>query len=270
MLPVTLPTHTLNCPNCGAPAHVTPGQPPATCTFCNQSFPVPGVAPPVQQPAVIRQIIVMPPEPVARQMAQAVAVSRGFNFLFALIPVVVIAMGTGISFLTMRRAESTLLGATGGLSITDPFAKDWPAGEPLVCNGNDHVEVTGFTGTFTSGPAISAGGNCHVKCKGCRLKAPSGVEADGNAEIVLIDSSVEGSPVGITANGNADVKLLGTSTLVGKVVKTANGQVTAPPSIGTGMSGEDAGITHHAPPQHAQPAAQPTTTAKPATKPAGH
>jgi hypothetical protein len=102
-----------------------------------------------------------------------------------------------------------------------------------VCNGNQSIDATGVTATYTSGAAISASGNCRAKCTRCTLKAPIGVAAGGNAQITLVDSCLEGAPNGIVAGGNANVRLLGSSTLGGAVVKSGNAEVIAPPGAPT-------------------------------------
>jgi hypothetical protein len=138
---------------------------------------------------------------------------------------------------------------------------DWAGSAPLVCGGNDQIDAKGVKATFTSGTAINAGGNCKVTCKDCVIKAPMGVQANGNAQIVLIGGSVEGQTA-VTASGNGKVDVQGNAKVTGAVSQTGNGVITgvaAPASASAAASAPHP--TASAPASHA-----PAGPAKPAKK----
>jgi len=208
-----------NCPNCGAPAHVYPGQTVATCTYCKQSFPLAGTAPTPPPQPVQPIIVIAPGEPSPRSIAMPVRrTAAGCGVVSALVPLVIFGVVGFFVYSGLR---------TGGL-----VAGGWNGSEPLVCGGNDSVEATGVTVTYASGAGINAGGNCHVKCTRCSVKGPIGVVAGGNAEVDLFDSRIE-APQAVVAGGNAHVRMLGSSSVVGQIIKSGNADVTAPPGTPT-------------------------------------
>ncbi len=165
------------------------------------------------------------------------------------VPILVLFIGGAIAFLSMRGSG---MGFGGGL------LGGWSGTAPLLCGGNQSIEASDITAAFSSGSAISAGGNCHVKCTRCRLQAPVAISVGGNAQIMLLDSHVEGSQTGVLAGGNAEVKFLGNSTLAGGVSKGGNAQVLAPP--------EPAPVGHPAPvaePPHPASPAPPLPPSRP-------
>jgi hypothetical protein len=230
----------IQCPNCGAPAQVHPGQTIATCAYCKQSFQVQPAMPAASLPQPLPPGVILvqagsqqvPLPPPRRSRGGCAAVS-------GLLPLVILGAVGYFVWNGMR---------AGGL-----VAAGWTGAEPLVCGGNELVEATGATASYTSGAAIDASGNCHVKCTRCTIKAPVGVAAGGNAQVMLVDSQVEGAPQGIVAGGNASVRLLGNSTLQGATLRSGNAEVTAPPGAPT-------------PPRSAPAAPTPTPTPTPAPR----
>jgi hypothetical protein len=153
-------------------------------------------------------------------MPSSIARGAGFSILsMVFVPLVVLGIA-GVVYFAQR---STLYAGAGLL------AGGWSGQTPLMCGGNDSIEAFGISAVFSSGSAIEAGGNCHVKCTRCTLKAPVAISAGGNAQILLVDSHVEGAQTGVSAGGNAEVKFLGNSTLEGTVSRGGNAQVMAPP-----------------------------------------
>jgi len=105
----------------------------------------------------------------------------------------------------------------------------WNGSEPLACDGNDEIDVRGVKATFTAGAALIASGNCHVTCKDCALKAPIAVQASGNAQVVLVNGSAEGTEASISASDNARVEVRGNATIVGSTKQVANARVVGVP-----------------------------------------
>ena len=208
-----------NCPNCGAPAQVHPGEMLATCTYCKQSFPIAGATAPTPPPQPVQPIVIIAPgEPASVPIARAARRGVGCASVSALFPLLILGAVGYFVYGGFR---------TGGL-----IAGGWNGSTPLICGGNDSVDATGVTVSYTSGAAINAGGNCRVKCTRCTLKAPIGIAAGGNAEIDMIDSRID-APQAIVAGGNAHVRMLGGSSLAGQIIKSGNADVTAPPGTPT-------------------------------------
>lgn len=221
-----------NCPNCGAPAQVHPGQTLATCSYCKQSFPLAGNAPTPPPQPVQPIIVIAPGEPSPQSIAMPVRRGTGCAAVSALVPLLIFGVVGFFVYSGLR---------TGGV-----IAGGWNGSQPLVCGGNDSVEATGVNVSYTSGAGINAGGNCHVKCTRCTIKAPVGVAAGGNAEVDLFDSRIEATEA-VVAGGNAHVRMLGSSSMLGQVVKSGNADVTAPPGTPTVGSPAPTPVPPHRP-----------------------
>lgn len=221
-----------NCPNCGAPAQVHPGQTLATCSYCKQSFPLAGNAPTPPPQPVQPIIVIAPGEPSPRSIAMPARRGTGCAAVSALLPLLIFGVVGFFVYSGLR---------TGGV-----IANGWNGSQPLVCGGNDSVEATGVSVSYTSGAAINAGGNCHVKCTRCTIKGPVGVAAGGNAEVDLFDSRIEATEA-VVAGGNAHVRMLGSSSMVGQVVKSGNADITAPPGTPTVGSPAPTPVPPHRP-----------------------
>ena len=104
----------------------------------------------------------------------------------------------------------------------------WSGNEPLVCSGNDNIDVSGVTAKFANGTAIQASANCHVRCTGCTLEAATVIDASGNAEVNIINGSVKGSPIMAEASNNAHVTIMGNVTVAGTTKQSGNAKVNAP------------------------------------------
>jgi hypothetical protein len=229
---------TINCPQCGATNQVSPGQTILNCSFCGTPLQVPGQQAPIgSTPGMYGQFFGPPPGPPP-MMPMPVYVqprSSGFGALWLLvaIPVLVAMLGGAIWFFARTQGGDGSVG--GGGAGGGSLGGGGPLlGGAVICGGNDERVLEGYSGDFTAGAAITASGNCSVKCTRCRLKAPVGIIASGNAEVTLVDSSVDGTSQGVVASGNADVKLLGGSTLAGSVSTSGNAHVTTPPASAAG------------------------------------
>ena len=226
----------MNCPHCGMQAQIPPGVSPYLCGFCRRSFDVGG-------------------SPVVVFHHQPVRYSSGLSLYW------MIRLGAVALFGLVSLGGWIYHRATGkqiaGITDLDDDNDVWTGSAPLTCGGADDLSFTGVTATFTSGPAITAGGNCKVTCKGCTLRAPQGIQAGGNAAIVLIGGSLE-AETAIAAGGNAKVDVQGGAKVTGTVDKSGNATVTgiAPPA--------SASVAAHAPAPSAAP--HPATPAKPPAK----
>ncbi len=221
----------MNCPNCGGPAQIQPGQTAIPCAFCGRTFQVPPSPPPYAPPPppgwgappqqqVPQIVIVAPGQSYATPVGNAAASFVGMRLLFGLLPVGITLLVAGIIAWSSMRAVA----GGGGLSLGG-----WNGSGPLLCGGNDSYEISGINANIASGPVINAGGNCHVTCRGCTLRSSVVVAAGGNAQIDLVDSHIEGTDSAIVAGGNAQVRMTGSSTLVGRIVQGGNASIAAPP-----------------------------------------
>jgi hypothetical protein len=210
----------LACPQCGAPAHVAPGQSRYQCQYCQTTFDTgEAPAPPPPQPFDIPQIVIVPPamEPVRVRTSSG----PGCGILIGVLAPLFV--GGLIAFSTLRQ--------TGGLP--GPLGPSWDGHTPLLCGGNESFDVKSVQANLGEGPLITAGGNCHVKCTDCKLHAKTGIVAGGNAEITIVNGSLEGS---ISAGGNARVSVIGNATFSGSVSSGGNAQVSVPSTASSGAS----------------------------------
>jgi hypothetical protein len=142
---------------------------------------------------------------------------NGMPWLVWLIIVIVISLGgSGAAFMRCTRG-STLVSSLV-----------WSGSEPLVCSGNDHIDVSGVTAKFNAGTAIQASANCHVRCTNCTIEAATAIDASGNAEVNIINGSIKGTPVLAEASNNAHVTIMGNVVAVGTTKQSGNAKVSAP------------------------------------------
>jgi hypothetical protein len=170
-------------------------------------------------------VVVAPGESYQAPVAAA-ATFMGMRLLFGLLPVVITLFVAGIIAWTSMRAT----GGTSGLSLGG--LGGWNGSTPLLCGGNDEMQLSGISASFSAGSALNVSGNCHVVCNGCNLKAPVVVTAAGNAQIDLVDCHLEGGDA-IVAEGNAQVRIAGNSTVVGRITQGGNASVTGAPPAAT-------------------------------------
>ncbi|CAN5422125.1 hypothetical protein BH09MYX1_BH09MYX1_18600 [soil metagenome] len=212
----------MNCPQCGAPANITPGVSTYECPFCKRSFntlpqqaaPPPSALPPGYPPPQPPHIVVIAPPSGYGPTPPALRVrpsGGGFGWVvpFLVIGVIAAVVG-GMKFWWIGSGD--LFG--GGWS--------WDGKEPLECGGNDQLTVKGVNANLP-GTAIIAGGNCHVKIVDSTIKADTVVEATGNAEVTFQNGTVDGK-VAADASGNARVRFNGTK-VTGEKKRSGNAKV---------------------------------------------
>jgi hypothetical protein len=158
-------------------------------------------------------VIVQAPAPSHHPAPAAFAPPRrsGAPVLPFLLPLVIVG---GVLLATFHEQLSNLTGIGA-----------WDGSEPLVCDGNDQLVVSGVKASFKDGTAVVARGNCHVTLKRCELDAAVGIQADGNAHVTVIGGAVRGKTA-IDASGNAVVDLLANAATTGAVHRTGSAQVT--------------------------------------------
>jgi len=228
-----------NCPRCGAAAQIPPGVYSYECIYCKTPFQL--AAPPAPEP-----------EPPPR----VIVVDHGASYR------------SGWSMYWMLRfgvAVIALVVTTGGWAWHRLRGDDddiWDGTEPLACDGNDEFDVAGIKATFTAGAALIASGNCHVTCKDCALKAPIAVQASGNAQIILVNGSAEGTEASISASDNARVEVRGNASIIGSTKQVANAKivgvappVATPPAAAAAAPAVSGHVTQHPTTPH------PTTSA---------
>ena len=251
-----------NCPKCGAAVKAEPNAASYTCPYCKHTLqlevakpaPPPGYGPP---PAggygPPPQVIVFHNNSSPTPIVYSGGSGFGAYWTFRLIVAVVVISISGGGWLIRRFVRgSTGVGLAGDLG-------GWDGTSPLMCGGNDQIDVSGINATFTSGSAILAGGNCHVTCRDCTLKAPVGVEAGGNAQVTIMNGSVPGTDAALSAGGNATINVLGNATVVGTTRKGGNASVTGV------TAAQPAAV---APPHPVAVTIPPATTQAPGPKPA--
>ena len=210
----------INCPQCGAPANVQPGQALYECPYCKRTFQTAqmfGAPPPVANPMPppqVQQIVIIAPGAHYRDSAPVSSPHRGGSgFVWGSgigIMLLVLAIAGGVRFLTSSSGSALFSGLV------------WDGKETLVCGGNDQITVSGVNANLT-GTAIEAGGNCHVKIIDSTLKAGTVVDAAGNADVTFQGGSIEGTTA-VEASGNAHVRFNGTK-VTGSKKKSGNAKV---------------------------------------------
>ena len=213
----------INCPQCGAPANVQPGQALYECPYCKRTFqtaqmfgPPAPMANPMPPPPQVQQIVIIAPGAhYPDDSTPFVPAPRGSSFagwgVMIFILVLVLGVAGGVRFLSASGSGSSLL---SGLV--------WNGKETLVCGGNDQITISGVNANV-SGTAIEAGGNCHVKIVDSTIKAGTVVDAAGNADVTFQGGSIEGTTA-VDASGNAHVRFNGTK-VTGSKKKSGNAKV---------------------------------------------
>src|SRR6185437_12323770 len=131
------------------------------------------------------------------------------GLLPALLPLVIVAVVMGITFRSQLQ-DLTGIGA-------------WSGREPLVCDGNDNINVSGVSVTESQGAAVVVRGNCHVTMRDCTIKAPVAIEASANGHVTVINGVVQGT---VDASGNANVDLVGNVKSIGTTKRSGNARVS--------------------------------------------
>jgi hypothetical protein len=129
--------------------------------------------------------------------------------IFAGIGLVVVLFLVGLGWWIWRKAEASM-----GPPQTDPKGKadvvTWDGKTPYSCGGDDHVTIKGVTANIASGTAISAGAACRLELVDVNVTAPTGLQAMGNAIIIVNGGSVTGKEFAAKALGNGQVTFKGT------------------------------------------------------------
>jgi hypothetical protein len=215
----------IRCPHCGAPSsgsQVAPGAA-FTCAFCKQTAILPGgpaLSPGAQPEPQTAHILVVHSghhEPHHEDVFYG-AVRSANNMGFFIRIGVLLLFGLSSAGVGVSRCK-------GGSVLS---SLSWNGSESLVCAGNQEISVSNVKGSFASGSAISASGNCHVTCTHCELSAPTIVDATGNARVTLTSGSALGSTLLVTATGNAVVNVAEGTQVSGEVKQFGNAKVTVP------------------------------------------
>jgi hypothetical protein len=192
-----------------------------TCQYCHQSYPAPQAnqPPPSYHSQQIPQIVIMHQhssyDDSTYQMASVV--NWSYWMMRAIIPCIVLLVFAGSSVAYWVAGKSKMASALV-----------WDGTTPFDCSGNDDYSVTGVNATFNAGTAITVSGNCHFTCTDCNIKAPTGIEADGNAQVQFINGTLVGTDVMVSASGNSRVNVSGNVTATGQVKQESNAHVSAP------------------------------------------
>ncbi len=259
----------LACPGCGAAVKAPPNTPQYQCPYCQHTIQLEAPKPPpaAAQPQAPHVIVVHHNDSSPIVYTGGSAFGTYWTIRLALFFVVMVLSAGGWGLRRWRHAMVDSVGALG-----------WDGTTPLTCGGNDQIDVSGVTASFSAGSAIIASGNCHVSCTNCTLKAPVAVEADGNGEVKLINGTITGTVTSLNATGNGNIDVLGNATVVGPYHQSANGRVTGvtPPAAATAaaVAATPAAVAHpvapppvaHAPPAPPPPAHMPPPTPAPTVR----
>jgi hypothetical protein len=179
------------CPGCGAKIDLPLPGPTATvfaCQYCHHRIPIPAAyVPPVQpyQPAQIR--IQMPTYSAYSGASRA----GTWIALLSILPVFIIPLvifgtqGGGCTNLKIRFSSN-------------PF--------PLVCGINEHLTIDGKT-SEAKDTLVVMRVNCKLEIRNSKLKGPWIIKGDGNNEITLVNSTLEGTKGVIDGGDNVTINL---------------------------------------------------------------
>ena len=185
------------CPGCGAKIELPMPGPQAivfTCQYCHYRIPIPAAYVPPVQPYVPAQVHVQMPTYTAPYKGRSGAWIAILSLLPLLIPLVI--FGTQGGGCTNLRARFS----------GNPF--------PLVCGINESLTIDGKT-SESKDTLIVMRVNCKLEIRNSKLKGPWIIKAEGNGEITLINSTLEGSK-GVIDGGNNVTINLDHSTLISK------------------------------------------------------
>ena len=222
------------CPHCGAPAQIPPNTQFYTCGYCKQQFDTGWRQPQAFPTKAVQQQIIIVQGPGSgsddddspRPIQTSVATGCSWVIWAIVMVVVVLVAGGGAVY--------------GVISKNSSFASKlvWDGKTPFSCNGNDDYSVKEVHAEFASGTAITANGNCHFTCTDCTIKAPTAIEAGGNATVTMVNGSITGTETLADASANAHVNISGSAVASGAIKQSSNAKVSAPkPATSIGVSG---------------------------------
>ena len=214
----------IECGHCGAPLDCEQGDRIVKCSYCAKSNRVGSTR---TLHAVTPQAWAPPPtwvdprtEQVLRASVGATAAAgagTGGCFTAAISSIIVLAVGAGVLV--------PMLAAGGGVSSV--FGPRWDGSAPLVCGGNDDLEIEGVTANLPGEVAIRATGNCRVELRDCTIEAGNVVVASGNHDVVFHDCTLVASGNGIEAGGNRRVELRNTTLSAAEIGIVVDGNASA-------------------------------------------
>ncbi|MCB9762138.1 MAG: hypothetical protein H6739_20120 [Alphaproteobacteria bacterium] len=179
----------LRCQQCGAPAHPEADVDRYECPFCHSVFTL-NRPRPEDDLELIAETLRPPPAP-----SRAVG---ALMLLPVILPIFIIGLTASIIGVVFYQV---------GL-IQLPFST-WDGAEPLVCAGNERMEIKGVTARLPYGPVIEANGNCQLTLVECVIEGPTAIYAAGNARVRLERGSVTGADFAFDLGGNAQVEVRG-------------------------------------------------------------
>jgi hypothetical protein len=141
---------------------------------------------------------------------------------FILVVMVVAAIGVGIYVWLEYRSSNTTSTSVPGPGKTSK----WDGKSPFECSGAENVVIDGVTANLPSTTAIKASANCNLTLTNVKVTSGVGIDASGNAKVVVRGGSINGTTNSIVASANAQVTVEGGATVSGGKTKTSgNGKV---------------------------------------------
>lgn len=207
-----------SCPKCGAAVHPPPNATRVECRYCNHVMQ--DEAPPAPPPSAgPPQVIVVHHTDNAPVVYSTASMWTRYWIQMAVVFGIVFLSGGGWFFRRMRSSMSSIdLGGAASFG-------GWDGQSPFLCGGNDSIDISGVNANFGAGAAMTVSGNCHVTCRDCNLRAPVGVEADGNGQVTFVNGTITGTESSFVAGGNATINVTGNARVSGPYRQTANGRV---------------------------------------------
>jgi hypothetical protein len=215
MFPTPGQPQSLKCDRCGAYLSM-PADPNVLqmeCPYCKYTQLLPDVA---QRRAAMQSAQLM--QHGMNLASQAANTSRRIGAVVGIVAAVVPLVIIAIVFSTLYSS-----GVFGNARTAS-----WNGTGPLICSGNDHVEVTGVVANQPGAQVVIASGNCHLELHNVSITAMTPIVASGNAQVTVTGGALIGYGASVMASGNANVIVSG-AAVTGVAYRRGNATVMGVP-----------------------------------------
>ena len=137
-------------------------------------------------------------------------------FFFVVVGALLLCVGGYVGWQVMKPAGG---GFGGGSTV------EWDGRSTYTCMGSKEITISGVTARLPGSTGVSATGSCTVTLVDVDIDAEVGVEALGNATIIIQGGHIKGSEAAVFAAANGTVKVEGAS-IEGKAAKKGNGTIS--------------------------------------------
>ena len=226
------------CSRCGAPLDVKGGARTAKCGYCGSTNRVRSMrtlaaqsptgwqqpqtwTPPEHFPA---QSVPLQYTPQQSSRARTlVFVIMGFVLVLGILPAIIVPIVINSATESVERTitisqggtvESTQFEHIEGMErledLNVAFGGGGPANQPIQCSSGSVVRMNQQI-DVASGPAVIASGGCQVRLMNCTVRGAEGLQLSDDAELDMVNGTLDVSGTAVTASGGATVRLTNVS-----------------------------------------------------------